>query len=117
MLREAGVEAAFLHGGTSSGYGLGRPAGLKAWRIAPRGGGGTGAAPVLELVDRAFSVSAAGDASHALVAGPSGRLTDAWATALALGAGADGLPDDTEAWIRASGGSWRRARSGVDAVA
>jgi thiamine biosynthesis lipoprotein len=117
VVREAGIESAFLHGGTSSGYGMGRPAGMHAWRIAPRADGGTDTAPVLELVDRAFSVSSEGDGTQALVAGVSGRLTDAWATALALGAGVVGLPHDLEAWIRTARGPWRSARAWVGAVA
>ena len=34
LLREAGVESAFLHGGTSTCYALGKPPALPAWRIA-----------------------------------------------------------------------------------
>lgn len=33
-LREAGVERAFLHGGTSTSYGLGTPAGQSGWKAA-----------------------------------------------------------------------------------
>lgn len=34
ILREAGVERAFLHGGTSTMYGLGKPADAEAWNVA-----------------------------------------------------------------------------------
>ena len=33
LLREAGVESALLHGGTSTVYGLGHPPGASAWNI------------------------------------------------------------------------------------
>jgi thiamine biosynthesis lipoprotein len=33
-LREAGVEHAFLHGGTSTSFGLGAPSGAEAWQVA-----------------------------------------------------------------------------------
>lgn len=96
-LREAGVESAFVHGGTSSGFGLGRPPGMDAWRV-----GWTGGAEVFELVDQAYAVSATlrdrGGAIEAhvvdprtgvsidhprqvIVIGPTARLADAWATA------------------------------------
>ena len=60
ILREAGVGRAFLHGGTSTMYGLGNPADAEAWNVAivdPR-------APdepvsVVGLRDEALSVSAA----------------------------------------------------------
>lgn len=34
LLREAGVERAFLHGGTSTSFGLGTPEGETAWRVS-----------------------------------------------------------------------------------
>lgn len=97
-LREAGVERAFLHGGTSSGCGIGRPADRRAWRVVAAGGPG---APAVDLVDRAYSVSAWGGAALACVVGPSARLADAYATALALDPDAAVLPrDGWEAWVR-----------------
>lgn len=96
-LREAGVESAFVHGGTSSGFGLGRPPGIDAWRV-----GWTGGPEAFELLDQAYAVSATlrdrGGAIEAhvvdprtgqsltssrqvIVIGPTARLADAWATA------------------------------------
>lgn len=54
-LREAGVECALLHGGTSTVQALGSPPGLPAWKVAIEDGPG---APVACLVDAALSVSA-----------------------------------------------------------
>lgn len=74
LLREAGVTAALLHGGTSTVYALGRPPGADCWRVAvtnPRAeegastaanvsAPGVGAAPVATalLKDESMSVSA-----------------------------------------------------------
>lgn len=102
VLREAGITSAFVHGGTSSGFALGRPPGGTAWRVAWRGG-----PEVFDLVDQAYSVSSTeqtgtgGLSPHvidprigewvvtprwAAVVGPSARLADAWTTAaLVLG--------------------------------
>jgi thiamine biosynthesis lipoprotein len=88
-LRESGVTSAFLHGGTSSGYGLGTGGDGRPWRVRVDD-------RVIELRDLAYSVSdAAGQASphimaadgRAVVSGrvcvtdPSARLADAWSTA------------------------------------
>jgi thiamine biosynthesis lipoprotein len=99
-LREAGVERALLHGGTSTVFALGAPPGTPGWRIAFRG------LPGLEsvrLCDAACSVSAqhgrrlADGTGHVrdprrsraaeritpvAVRAPSATLADAWSTAL-----------------------------------
>lgn len=102
-LREAGVESAFVHGGTSSGFGLGRPPGQDAWRV-----GWVGGPEVFALVDQAYAVSATlrdrdgaveahvvdprtgasiTNRRQVIVVGPTARRADAWATAaLVLGA-------------------------------
>ncbi len=103
LLRESGVTTAFIHGGTSSGAGMGR-----AWQVAAGGGGRR----VIEVCDSAFSVSDAGSQAEAhivdprdgvgvvaarsvLVTGPSARLADAWSTALVVNpAAVSALPDD-----------------------
>jgi FAD:protein FMN transferase len=62
ILRELGVDRAFLHGGTSTIYGLGRPLDADAWKVAvpPPGGLAEGgeAIAVVSLEDEALSVSA-----------------------------------------------------------
>ncbi|GIV60398.1 MAG: FAD:protein FMN transferase [Rhodothermaceae bacterium] len=62
LLKEAGVPAAFLHGGTSTVYAYGAPDGGGAWKVAvPAPEGGTGLPEVLAVVsldDEALSVSA-----------------------------------------------------------
>lgn len=64
LLREAGVERAFLHGGTSTIYALGRPSGGEAWTVAlpyPGAAGdaaGTDVLAVVPLEDASLSVSA-----------------------------------------------------------
>jgi FAD:protein FMN transferase len=64
VLREAGVERALLHGGTSSVVALGEPTAGMPWQVAVRGPGATApAAPegilgTVQLRDRALSVSA-----------------------------------------------------------
>ena len=90
-LREAGVVSAFLHGGTSSAIGIGP----KRWAIA------LSADAVIELWNAALAVSRTGhDTPHptydpatgksldverwVAVTGPSARLCDAWATAVAV---------------------------------
>jgi FAD:protein FMN transferase len=61
-LREAGVSSALLHGGTSTVYGLGKPPGDDAWKVAIESPPGDGAAPqwlaTVPLQDEALSVSA-----------------------------------------------------------
>lgn len=63
VLREAGVQSALIHGGTSTVYALGRPPDQPAWRVAvepPPRLRGNHAQPlaVISLRDRALSVSA-----------------------------------------------------------
>jgi len=59
ILREAGVERAFLHGGTSTMYGLGRPLDADGWKVAiPHPEGGDRTLAVVPLTDEALSVSA-----------------------------------------------------------
>ena len=60
ILREAGVERAFLHGGTSTMYGLGHPADAEAWNVAiVDPGAADEPVAVVALRDEALSVSAA----------------------------------------------------------
>jgi len=71
ILREAGVTSAFLHGGTSTIYALGRPPDADAWRVAvhsdpkneigsvsERTPAGGASAALMALKDEALSVSA-----------------------------------------------------------
>ena len=108
-LRDAGVEAALLHGGTSSAIALGAPPGAPAWGVAIATRDGPG--PVLLLSDRSLSVSAprgrtvehggarlghlidpalgrplpAGDSTAVTcVLAASAALADAWATGLCV---------------------------------
>ena len=113
-LREAGIEAALLHGGTSTAIALGAPPGTDGWRIAIQGEG----APVVVLRDTALSVSAAhgrtraDGAGHVLdprtgesapadrvaaVLAPRARLADAWSTALVADGSARGLDPSASA--------------------
>lgn len=88
-LRDCGVTSAFLHGGTSSGYGLGDDPDDRPWRVRVDD-------DVLHLQDLAYSVSdAAGQTRPHIVAADgreltsgrvcvtdaSARLADAWSTA------------------------------------
>lgn len=115
LLRDAGVTTAFIHGGTSSGAGMGK-VWLVATQEAARGGGER---RVIEVCDSAFSVSDAGSQTEAhivdprghdglaiaagsvLVTGPSARLADAWSTALVVNPhAAASLPDGYRAdWL------------------
>lgn len=101
-LRRHEVTRAFLQGGTSSGVALGYDPGRRPWRVHVDG-------DVLELMDAAFSLSddgsqpeapgrrhisdprpdaprpnRQGPARRVVVTGPSGRLADAWSTALVV---------------------------------
>ncbi|MDH7569281.1 MAG: FAD:protein FMN transferase [Armatimonadota bacterium] len=60
-LREAGVESALIHAGTSSVYALGAPPGSDAWQVAvaPDHALVEGSAPILRLRNQALSVSSA----------------------------------------------------------
>ena len=96
VLRDAGVTSAFLHGGTSSAFGLGTPPDSPGWPVAlgPEAG-----APVIALCGAALSVSAVWPGNphptidprsatlvqgprQVAVVGPSARLADAWSTAI-----------------------------------
>lgn len=106
VLREAGVESALIHGGTSSVIAVGRPPGAPGWRIALAGSGDPPV--VLTLADQALGASSNVGRQHvidhrlgrssasralAVVTGPSARLCDAWSTAaLVLGQRPASLP-------------------------
>ncbi len=102
ILRDAGVESALMHGGTSSVMAIGAPAEGRGWRIAI---GSSRDARVVALRGEAMSVSdSAGQTSttgapHIVdpatgrgvqsdgpvaVIGPSCAVTDAWSTALVV---------------------------------
>ena len=112
VLCEHGVQAALLHGGTSTVLALGPPPGLPAWRIAI---GPWEAPPIANLVDGALSVSAGhgrqvdgvghvldpmrgtpvdDDCAAAAVLASSATVADGWSTAL-LVAAALAPPADT----------------------
>jgi thiamine biosynthesis lipoprotein len=109
LLRAAGVESAFLHGGTSSAVALG----ARGWQVALAGG------DVIRLQDTALGVSRTGnDTPHptfdpatgtpvdaercVAVIGPSARLCDAWATAAAIvGYRPEGMPSEYD--LRSAG--------------
>lgn len=58
-LREAGVKRAFLHGGTSTMYGLGRPFDEQSWKVViPHPENDDEAVGVVALADESLSVSA-----------------------------------------------------------
>ena len=97
VLRDHGIDRAFLHGGTSSAIGIGTPFDGEAWRVELAGGG------EVMLRDRALSVSAVWDGNphptldprtgeavpgprRAVVTGPAARLADALSTALLVSA-------------------------------
>ena len=114
-LRNLGVTAALLHGGTSSAVAIGAPPHDAGWPIALGPGED---APVVSLHDEALSVSASiapdgvahlvdpasGGRTHAertaAVVGPSARLADAWSTALLLlGRRPAALTDEWRSWL------------------
>jgi FAD:protein FMN transferase len=129
VLREAGIERALLHGGTSSIYGIGAPAGEAAWRVAierPDTATDDAARRVLAIVplrDAALSVSTprgrtyrTGATSHGHVIDPRtgmpGRGASLAAAVSAVGTDADAiatallLPDgsgDTASWPAGTG--------------
>jgi thiamine biosynthesis lipoprotein len=97
VLREAGVDRALLHGGTSTAVAIGAPLDAAGWSVQIQGG------PAIEIADCALSVSAAGgrrngagdghvldphtgrsaaDGGSAAVTAPTARLADCWSTAL-----------------------------------
>ena len=104
VLRDAGVERALLHGGTSSVLAIGAPPGFGGWVVAL----GREKGRTVTLRDRALAVSGSAgrttavdgvDTGHIVdprtgrglppgtvvaVTGPSARLCDAWATAITV---------------------------------
>jgi thiamine biosynthesis lipoprotein len=97
VLRLNRVTSAFVHGGTSSGLAVGRPAGQPGWRVKFGTDG-----PRVDLVDQAFGMSASyqlregrdvphltdprtkrvlGSRRRGVVVGPNARLADGWSTA------------------------------------
>lgn len=132
ILAQEGVGDALVNFGQSSILALGRPADAPAWTMALRGGGGE-LAGVLELRDRAFSVSGSlGQWSEiggrryghvidprsglaltrnrqAAVVAPSASQAEAWSTALVV-LGPEGLAllegePEVEAWLQEEGGA------------
>ena len=92
VLRDHGIDRAFLHGGTSSAIGIGTPFDAEGWRVELAGGG------AVILRDRALSVSAVWKGNphptldprtgepvlgprRAVALGPKARLADALTTA------------------------------------
>jgi len=102
ILREAGVDSAFLHGGTSSAAAIGP----RVWSVALQGG------EVIGLQNAALGVSRAGHETphptldpvtscpleverYVAVTGPTARFCDAWATATTvLGRRPLGMPPE-----------------------
>jgi thiamine biosynthesis lipoprotein len=116
-LRDAGVEGAFVHAGSSSIAAFGLDACGEPWRVGLPGGG-----PRLVLDGSALGVSgtevqgrhvidpitgtAAAVAGPVAVSGPSAALCDAWSTAaFAAGRVPMGLPSGYTCWTT-SGGLW-----------
>lgn len=63
FLREAGIESALIHGGTSTVYGIGKPMDSEAWKVAVADAfatlvSGSANLPTMTLRDEALSVSA-----------------------------------------------------------
>lgn len=100
-LRDAGIASAFLHGGTSSIYGLGRRPDGTRWRVALGGR----AEPIIELENEGMAMAAAFTNANgrsvphlragrngpvvtsprrAVAVGPSAGWADGWATAATL---------------------------------
>lgn len=122
-LRASGVVAAFVHGGTSSGYGLGRPIGGEPWTIRLAGG------PSIPLVDVAYSVSSSVQQRDGLnighlidprsgsmlscrrkvaIVAPSARLADGWTTAaVVLGRRPTGMPGGWRMWMADGADDWK----------
>jgi len=117
ILRAGGIDAALLHGGTSSVLAIGAPPDGTAWRI---GLAHAGTLPYVDLCSQALSVSRPfsqirNSATHivdprsgadlqsrfwAVVLGPSACLADAWSTALAvLGERPESLADEWTTYI------------------
>ncbi|MCA9281744.1 MAG: FAD:protein FMN transferase [Phycisphaeraceae bacterium] len=143
VLRECGIEHAFIHGGTSSGVALGYAEEQGTpWRVVL---GVDQGAPCRDLIDSAYSVSSpsgrvAGGTHHILDPrggevdadrcaavwcgmrfGPSigvaAALCDAWSTAMVvLGHRPSGMPMTMGSAVRA-GGVWRDQRNTLDRLA
>lgn len=114
VLRAAGVTSAFLHGGSSSAFGIGAPEDDAGWRVAL---GAWPGAPTVVLHNTALSVSAAWQGNphpttdpragnpipvprRVAVSGPSARLADAWSTALlVLGRRPEAMSPEWFAWL------------------
>ncbi len=83
LLREAGVESALLHGGTSTVYGLGAQEDGGSWKVAVEGapsekdGESVPVLAVVELRDEALSVSAVWGKSFASQGRTFGHILDA----------------------------------------
>ncbi len=117
VIREAGVGAALLHGGTSSIAAIGAPPGTEGWRVRLSSGRGE-----LCLRDRSASISApsgrvseagaahiidprtgapVGVRGESVVVCESGTLADAWATALVVtGDRPDRMPPEIGSAVR-----------------
>lgn len=126
VLREHGVEAALLHGGTSSVIAIGSPPDREGWRVSIRS---AGESIEVDLADRALGVSAprgriaaceGGSVSHVIdprsehsaervdttaVVGSSAGVADAWATALVvLGGRPASMCEELESMIHGQDG-------------
>jgi thiamine biosynthesis lipoprotein len=99
MLRGAGVERAFLHGGSSTMVAIGSPPGLDGWRVAMPGANGTGASGLVVLLrDLAMSVSTQfGDRPGHVVDPRTGLPATGAAWSACLGA----VAEETDAWSTA----------------
>jgi thiamine biosynthesis lipoprotein len=73
-LRESGITSAFVHGGTSSAYGLGRRAGGGCWKAAIAGPDGP--PEEVELCDEALGVSASAGRCEEAAGGVGRRVID-----------------------------------------
>ena len=116
VLRDAGIECALIHGGTSSVVAIGAPPGREDWAIeivggsgrhvylrdeslavsAPSGGGGDG-----HIVDPSDGHRVPAEGPGVMVRGPCATDCDAWSTALTVAGFQSGieqnLPDRYEA--------------------
>lgn len=122
IVREHGVTAALLHGGTSSVIAIGAPPGEDGWPIGVRS---AGEPRVVRLRDRAMSVSAprgrivdgrahiidprtGASAQHVdtvVVIGPDAAVAEAWSTALVvLGERCAAVPSGYETMIHSERG-------------
>jgi thiamine biosynthesis lipoprotein len=141
VLREHGVEAALIHGGTSGVLAIGAPPGRDAWTVRVTGGqSGSGEGLELSLRNECLAVTAprgrkseTGEKGHiidprtgravaiagpgadtAAVTGRSALTCDAWAKpVLLLGARPAGLEQGYGVWVHA-GGRW--CNPGADRV-